>query len=405
MNWKTIEEAPVWASALGWRQRLDPHFEAVAALALRRTEREARSVPCPDWCCGGHRVVPVRYGGSGFVGVCDDDDPCCEDLRLTTEQVTVWELDERRLGRAVMRALGCEWRDEEMAPPRTRQIGAFSGAGMPVVLTLPREAAEFRQAVMEMTLRLREHFILLAPTSRFMDATCHGILKTAKAGFFDLGSLMTLEADGSLRALRTAGELFTPYLPGDVRQRNEDEPPAARNLFMKAGSVWRVVFDGCPEFHIEDTLGAKYLDYLVHQPNQPIRAFALEQEIRPEKAEVREGNSIQKTVDAQTKREARQELVVLNEELEEAEADGHEAKAERLRGEMAKIQSVAGNESLLGGDTGERARDNVRKTINKVIAKLRKGSKGEQALGVHLQRFVSLGYEVEYNQPESVRWG
>ena len=228
MNWKTIEEAPVWASALGWRLRMDPHFEAVAALALRRTEREARSVPCPDQCCGGHRVVPVRYGGSGFVGVCDDDDPCCEDLRLTTEQVTVWELDERRLGRAVMRALGCEWRDEEMAPPRTRQIGAFSGAGMPVVLTLPREAAEFRQAVTEMTLRLREHFILLAPTSRFMDATCHGILKTAKAGFFDLGSLLTLEADGSLRALRTAGELFTPHLPQAGEPASDDE---ARRLF------------------------------------------------------------------------------------------------------------------------------------------------------------------------------
>ena len=403
MNWKTIEEAPVWASALGWRQRLDPHFEAVAALALRRTEREARSVPCPDWCCGGHRVVPVRYGGSGFVGVCDDDDPCCEDLRLTTEQVTVWELDERRLGRAVMRALGCEWRDEEMAPPRTRQIGAFSGAGMPVVLTLPREAAEFRQAVMEMTLRLREHFILLAPTSRFMDATCHGILKTAKAGFFDLGSLMTLEADGSLRALRTAGELFTPYLPGDVRQRNEDEPPAARNLFMKAGSVWRVVFDGCPEFHIEDTLGAKYLDYLLHQPNQPILPFDLEVAATPEKGKARDKDSIQKGIDGDAVREYLRELEGLRAERDEAAEDGNQVETERLDHDIEAI----GKELKRRGqsvDTGERARGNVSKAIIAVRNKLMKRSRHEKEFAEHIAERVSLGYKCNYNSPEGAIW-
>ena len=53
---------------------------------------------------------------------------------------------------------------------------------MPVVLTLPRNAAEFRQTVTKMTLRLREHFILLAPTSRFMDASCHGILRWQRRG-------------------------------------------------------------------------------------------------------------------------------------------------------------------------------------------------------------------------------
>ena len=403
--WEWMDGAPVSEARCEWNRRLGTNFDRVATVVLRRTEGDATWTPCPKQCCGGHRLVPVRYGGSGFIGICDDDEPSCMDLTLTAEEVVRWEMDYRRLRRAVARALHCEGREEEMGLPRTWMIGTFGGTNLPVVLTLPEGTAALQRVVMELTVRLREQFILLAPTSRFMDATCHAMLKMAKAGFFDLGSLMTLEADGSLRALGTAGELFTPHLPGDVRQRNEDEPPAARNLFMKAGSVWRVVFDGCPEFHIEDTLGAKYLDYLMHQPNQPIRAFALEQEIRPEKAEVREGNSIQKTVDAQTKREARQELVVLNEELEEAEADGHEGKAERLRGEIAMIQSVAGNESLLGGDTGERARDNVRKAINKVIAKLRKGSKGEQAVGVHLQRFVSPGYEVEDNQPESVRWG
>ena len=94
-----MERAPESAARFSWNHRLGTNFERVAAVVLRPTERDAQWVPCPDQCCGGHRVVPVRHGGSGFVGVCDDDDPCCEDLRLTTEQVAVWKLDERRLGR------------------------------------------------------------------------------------------------------------------------------------------------------------------------------------------------------------------------------------------------------------------------------------------------------------------
>ena len=401
--WEWMDGAPVSEARCEWNRRLGTNFDRVATVVLRRTEGDATWTPCPKQCCGGHRLVPVRYGGSGFIGICDDDEPSCMDLTLTAEEVVRWEMDYRRLRRAVARALHCEGREEEMGLPRTWMIGTFGGTNLPVVLTLPEGTAAFQRVVMELTMRLREQFILLAPTSRCMDTTCHAMLKMAKAGFFDLGSLLTLEADGSLRALGTAGELFTPYLPGDVRQRNEDEPPAARNLFRKAGSVWRVVFDGCPEFHIEDTLGAKYLDYLLHQPNQPILPFDLEVAATPEKGKARDKDSIQKGIDGDAVREYLRELEGLRAERDEAAEDGNQVETERLDHDIEAI----GKELKRRGqsvDTGERARGNVSKAIIAVRNKLMKRSRHEKEFAEHIAERVSLGYKCNYNSPEGAIW-
>ena len=75
-----------------------------------------------------------------------------------------------------------------------------------------------------------------------------------------------------------------------------------RFLFERAGSQWRVVFEGSKEFYVEDTLGARYLDYLLHHPNQPISSFDLEVAVRPEKAAVRSRETFQQEADSKSKR-------------------------------------------------------------------------------------------------------
>ncbi len=226
--WEWMERAPQSAARISWDRRLGTNFERVAAVVLRPTERDAQWVPCPDQCCGGHRLVPGHDGGGGFLGVCDDDDPPCEDLILTSGEARVWEMDYARLGRNVARALGCEPRDVELGSARCRQIGTFSGAGVPVVMVLPTGAAEFRDCVNRVFSQLREHFILLAPTGRFMEACCHGLLKTAKAGFFDLDSVLALDPDGRWRSLRDTARLFSVHLPQRGEPASDDE---ARRLF------------------------------------------------------------------------------------------------------------------------------------------------------------------------------
>ena len=199
-------------------------------------------------------------------------------------------------------------------------------------------------------------------------------------------------------------ERFLRVRAAQAISAREDVRPTARFLFRQAGSVCAVIFEGGAEFHIPNTDGAKYLDHLLHRPNESIRAFDLELAVKPYKGDVRENNSVQVAVDARMQREARAELLELEAELAEAEAAGLTEKVARLNREIAQIKKVAGTTALLSGDTGERARDNVRKAIGKVIARLRKGGATEQALARHLTQSISLGYDVVYTQPAGKIW-
>src|SRR5215510_8898346 len=97
----------------------------------------------------------------------------------------------------------------------------------------------------------------------------------------------TIKTDFLMRVVQATPEqqaVIDRFLRGEsVRLGGE----RARFMFRKAGSHWLVVFDGRGEFHLEDTLGARYLDYLLHHPNEAIAAFDLEVAICPEKAEAR----------------------------------------------------------------------------------------------------------------------
>ena len=64
--------------------------------------------------------------------------------------------------------------------------------------------------------------------------------------------------------------------------------------------------------------------------------------------------------------------------------------------------------ALKGGseaaDTGERARDNVRKAVRAAIEQLRKGDRKERAFAEHLENRMSTGYECLYSQAEGRIW-
>jgi hypothetical protein len=78
-----------------------------------------------------------------------------------------------------------------------------------------------------------------------------------------------------------------------ARESAQGAEGAARYLFRKAGNEWKVIFEGGRGFYVRDTLGARYLDHLLHDPNKTISAFELEAAITPEKGEARSKDSIQ----------------------------------------------------------------------------------------------------------------
>lgn len=210
--WHSLEDVPTLSAvAAEWRQITGTDFDAFKEGFLQKSGRKASSFPCPRKFGCTHQV---KARGAAFVGICKDDDGTgCDDILLTTDDVAVWELNRSRLGRAIAKAFDCDAKDVELGLPGTKQIAAFGDVAMPVVLTIQRDSASFANAVTQLVMKLKDHFILLAPTNQFLDANSRGLLKGAKAGFFDLKSNLDLLAGGKLQAHKSGGELFSPYLP------------------------------------------------------------------------------------------------------------------------------------------------------------------------------------------------
>jgi hypothetical protein len=78
-----------------------------------------------------------------------------------------------------------------------------------------------------------------------------------------------LAAHRGLRALPVGKGSEAAACEADTRV----EPAYA---FRWTGRDWEVVFGGGRAFHLPSFLGARYLDYHLHRPNQPISAFGLE---------------------------------------------------------------------------------------------------------------------------------
>jgi hypothetical protein len=176
------------------------------------------------------------------------------------------------------------------------------------------------------------------------------------------------------------------------------------NVYCRAGSHWDIAFDGWSTFHLPHTLGAEYLDYLLHHPGEVVSAYDLELKIRPDKANARAKDSVQNKRDPETIRGYLRQVEKMRAEREAAAEDGDVATVDQLDADMDAIE----NELKKSGqvpDAGERARGNVGKAIAVVLRNLRRGGKAEKAFAAHLEQFLSMGYECCYSQPQGNLWG
>jgi hypothetical protein len=142
--------------------------------------------------------------------------------------VQVLELSRPKLARALCHAFGLHPKFTDLHIRNTVQIGAWSAEAVPAVFTIQPDAPSLRSVVCELLARLREKFILLAPTARGLDALGHEMLNHAGAGFFPLATHVSLDAEGRLRlADKAPGELFAKFTP----QPKECDETAARRAF------------------------------------------------------------------------------------------------------------------------------------------------------------------------------
>jgi hypothetical protein len=198
--------------AAEWAKLSGKHFATLRSTFLRDTQKRSRFIPCPYGCGCQHEIVE-RAGGR-LVGICRCEPWNCDDFSVSTTDATLLTFNTTKLGRALCKAFECDAQETKLRPPRTWQIGTKFSNSVPVLLTIQNERSSFRHVVSELSARLRQQFILLAPTSRMMDAVSREILEASKAGFFDLESNITISAIGGLSPKLLPGKIFQAFAPG-----------------------------------------------------------------------------------------------------------------------------------------------------------------------------------------------
>jgi hypothetical protein len=217
-----------------WQEELGDLYPAFNSLCLQPASWQKRSVPCPRGCGCDHEVVH-RPDGSGTVGVCRCPTAGCPDIPLSPSDLTPLEVSWTKLGYAVCGAFGLA-RRQAWISDTTYQIGSWSTDAVPVILTIQWNSGGFRRVVAESAADLRRRFILLAPTSDFLDAHCKRRLENHGAAFFALNSHTLLTAHGTLQPIGVPGELFAQFTP----QPKETDMDVAQRAF---GMVARLDMD------------------------------------------------------------------------------------------------------------------------------------------------------------------
>ena len=197
----------------------------------------------------------------------------------------------------------------------------------------------------------------------------------------------------------------SPYPLPDRGGEGDGDRRQPRCVFRRVGRrYWGVVFAGGDEFILEDTLGARYLNYLLHHPNEAIAAYDLEAAITPEKANAQPLTSSQAALDPKAARAALVELERLRTEMEQANDAGDWGRGEELAERIEAAESAL-RTPRLAADSGERARGNVRKAITAVLRNLRNGEEQEKAFARHVGNCLSMGYELFYADESGGLWG
>jgi hypothetical protein len=292
--WRSLEAGYGDGAVPGvWKEQIGNEFESFQKFFLNVAAERATGVFCESCYCW-HDVVE---DDGGLVAVCTCDPWNCYDMKLKPEDIVVYELDQTRFLREVAKTLGCEPRQSDLALRDTKQIGSFSSAALPLVLTIQSHRDRFRGVVAELAARMRNGFVLLAPTSRHLDAPCREILGNNHATFIDLESNLALTPEGSLQLRKPLAEIFASItakasLPIIVNEKGNyiSSPPCEENgrrldevrpryALRKGLGTWTLIFDG-QETVLKHEKGIFYVAHLLQNPpKEPIHAIDLAAQI------------------------------------------------------------------------------------------------------------------------------
>ncbi len=207
--WSAIETAPEAAALFSWKMRFGDDLPKLLPWFFKRTNETAQTVPCPQHCGCIHRVTLDNRA------TCECGD--CVDIPLKAADIEVWRANWTGLGNQVREAFDLEQKASRFPVPKVWQVGSFGGDALQIILVVQPDRTAFNEAVAQLVARLKTAFVVLTPTAVHHDIESRELLGQRNAGLYDLESNMKILMSGRLVARKTAGELFSPYLP-EVRE-------------------------------------------------------------------------------------------------------------------------------------------------------------------------------------------
>jgi len=225
----------------------------------------------------------------------------------------------------------------------------------------------------------------------------------AIAALFDPETLRALRRPNgipadSLPALLGARGLGASGCPQQQEEALEIVPADAKHVFRRQGQNWTLKYRGGKPLIMNHTKGLNYISFLLRHPGEELTALAL--------IDLDEGREIGShalstsfSIDEETLSSVRGKMQELQADLAQAEEYYDYAEAERLRGEIEKLEDYVRREAGLGGKARrespeqKRARTSVSNAITRAIRAVRKE---HPAFADYLKLQIQTGFFLQY---------
>jgi hypothetical protein len=397
-----LERLPSLAAVADeWRTLVGVEFDLIKPL-LRVRRGHAESYPRFD---GGLPYEVVEHGDNDYVGVCRESHVT---IKLTKDQLTVHELDRRRFGRSLSAALGINRQEATVdVGDTTMSISRFissSEVGYDCILAFPQEAADLDATATRFIAEGPIPFLMFVPTRRWLRRTTETRLRARNCAVISLAGTVAISTPGSLLVTTSLETALRRALGECDATQSTMGDAASRNAIRRDGESWTIAFCG-KSTTVRDSLGMRYLHYLVQSKQRGFEATAL-RALASYQAALAPASGLP-VADREAMTAYRTGYEELQSELATARRDHDLGRQEQLQERMTKVEAELTAATGFGGrirqthSDSEKARKSVCKAIARTIDRL--GDVHKQ-LSRHLEQFVQMGATLCYAPDPDVEW-
>jgi len=375
----------------------DEELRALRAEGILRETSRATEIPRPKHLPPGGDLI-VRQTSKGMFGVANEDD-YFDPIPLTEDDIRQYDVSLPKLAAAIRRDNGISGSGLEnhdglipLGQKSVEGIGSlnvyFSIMNADQKDFLSRCQRLERSPRSQRIVMLTPRGVALSPEGRrILDAS--GIIVAAMDNALDLRSF-SIDWIGIL---------------GVVEFLMSEDHPKDRRVFQKQGKTWLAVYDGVPK-SIGDSVGMTYICRLLQSGGQDIHAATLRGAGTGKDNPIVLG-SAGEVIGDRARREYRERITEIDEDLAEAESNHDLARKDRLNEEReALIKEITRSTGLHGenreaSSDRERARQSVSAAIHRALKAIKKE---HEPLWQHLTNSLKIGEFLSYQPDQPTTW-